>query len=146
MNNQLFLNYRYQVEIEGVFIAGFSEVTGLEQEIEIEELKEGGMDFVHKFPMGIKHTNLILKRGISENSSLRKWYELVLNAITYGGKPIPKKPMIYIALMDSEGNEKIRFMLKFAYPIKWVGPTLNATASEVAIETLELVHEGLVVV
>lgn len=140
------LAYRYRVEIAGLFVAGFSEVSGLEQEIEIEELKEGGMDFVHKLPMGVKHSNLVLKRGISEDSSLRMWYDLVLKAITYGGIPIPKEPIVYIALMDSEGNEKVRFMLKFAYPVKWVGPQLNAKTSEVAVETLELAHEGLVVV
>jgi phage tail-like protein len=145
-DRQLLLTYRYRVEIGGLFVAGFSEVSGLEQEIEIEEYKEGGMDYVHKFPTGIKHPNLILKRGISGNSTLRVWYEAVLKAITYGRVPIPKEPLVYIALMDGEGNEKMRFMLKFAYPIKWIGPQLNATASEVAIETLELVHEGLVVV
>lgn len=144
--NELLLTYRYRVEIGGLFIAGFSEVSGLEQEIEMEEFKEGGMDFVHKFPLGIKSPNLILKRGITEGSLLRLWYEAVLKAVTYGHVPIPKEPIVYIALMDSEGKEKIRFMLKFAYPVKWIGPQLNATASEVAIETLELVHEGLVVV
>ncbi|UFH59979.1 phage tail protein [Sulfurovum mangrovi] len=140
------LTHRYRVEIAGLFVAGFSEVSGLEQEIEIEEYKEGGMDFIHKLPAGIKHANVILKRGISGNSSLRTWYDLVLKAITYGNMPIPKEPIVYIALMDSAGNEKIRFMLKFAYPVKWVGPQLNAKTSEVAIESLELVHEGLVVV
>ncbi len=143
---QPLLTYHYRVEIAGLFVAGFSEVSGLEQEIEIEEFKEGGMDFVHKFPVGIRYPNLILKRGISEGSSLRAWYDLVLKAITYGRIPIPKEPIVYIALMDSAGNEKVRFMLKFAYPVKWVGPQLNATASEVAIETLELAHEGLVVI
>lgn len=143
---QPLLTYRYRVEIAGVFVAGFSEVSGLEQEIEIEEYKEGGMDYVHKFPTGIKYPNLILKRGMSGNPSLRVWYELVLKSITYGGLPIPKEPMVYIALMDNEGNEKVRFMLKFAYPVKWIGPQLNATASEVAIETLELAHEGFVVI
>jgi phage tail-like protein len=140
------LTHRYRVEIAGLFVAGFSEVSGLEQEIEIEEYKEGGADYVHKLPSGIKHANVVLKRGISESSSLRTWYDLVLKSITYGKIPIPKEPIVYIALMDSEGNEKIRFMLKFAYPIKWTGPGLNAAASEVAIETLELAHEGLVVV
>jgi len=143
---QPLLTYRYRVEIAGVFVAGFSEVSGLEQEIEIEEFKEGGMDFVHKFPIGIKYPNLVLKRGMSGNPSLRIWYELVLKSITYGGLPIPKEPIVYIALMDNEGNEKVRFMLKFAYPVKWIGPQLNATASEVAIETLELAHEGFVVI
>lgn len=140
------LTHRYRVEIAGLFVAGFSEVSGLEQEIEIEEYKEGGMDFAHKLPSGIKHANVTLKRGVSGSSSLRLWYDLVLKSITYGKIPIPKEPVVYIALMDSTGSEKMRFMLKFAYPVKWIGPQLNANASDVAIETLELAHEGLVVV
>ena len=142
---QPLLSYSYYVEIAGLIVAGFSEVSGLEQEIELEEYQEGGMDFVHKFPTGIKYPNLVLKRGMTDGVSLRRWYKTVLKAITYGGIPIPKEPLVYIALMDSEGNEKARFMLKFAYPVKWIGPQLNANSSEVAIETLELVHEGLVV-
>ena len=145
-NSDLVLTYNYRVEIDGLQVAGFSEVSGLEQEIEIEEFKEGGMDFVHKFPNGIKHSNIILKRGITVDSSLRKWYESVLDATRYGNAPIPKEPTVYIALMDSSNSEKIRFMLKDAYPIKWSGPQLNASASEVAFETLELVHEGLVMI
>jgi len=142
-NSDLLLTYNYRVEIDGLLVAGFSEVSGLEQEIEIEEFKEGGMDFVHKFPAGIKYPNLVLKRGISSDSSLYKWYEEVLRAVRYGSVEIPKKPIVYITLLDSQGNVKIRFTLKFVYPVKWVGPTFNATAAEVAIETLELVHEGL---
>jgi len=144
-NADLLLTHSYQVEIEGLIVAGFSEVSGLEQEIETEEIHEGGLDFVHKVPKGIKHANIVLKRGITVDSSLRKWYEMTLEAIRYGTKPIPKKPTVYIALKNSTNDEQIRFMLKFAYPVKWTGPQLNASTSEVAVETLELVHEGLVV-
>ncbi len=145
-NDNVLLTYNYSVEIEGLHVAGFSEVSGLEQEIEVEEYTEGGMDFVHKLPKGIKHSNVTLKRGITADSSLRKWYDLTLKAITYGGTPIPKKPEIYIVLKDSENNEKIRFMFKYAYPIKWSNSQLNASALEVSIESLELVHEGMAIV
>jgi len=141
-NNPL-LTYRYQVEISGLFVAGFSEVSGLEQEIELEEFKEGGMDFVHKFPSGIKYPNLVLKRGISADTTLREWYQSVIKAISYG-EAIPKASTVYISLLNSQAEEEVRIMLKLAYPIKWVSSNLNATASEVGIETLELVHEGLV--
>lgn len=143
---QPLLNYNYRVEIAGLFVAGFSEVSGLEQEIEVEEYKEGAVDFVHKLPNGIKYSNIVLKRGMTESGALRTWYDLVLKSVTYGKIPIPKEPIVYISLMDSQGEEKIRFLVKFAYPVKWVGPQLNANANEVAIETLELAHEGFIVV
>lgn len=139
------LNYRYRVEIAGLIVAGFSEVSGLEQEIEVEEYKEGGMDFVHKLPGGFKHANLVLKRGMSASPQLRLWYQGVVKALTYR-LPLPKSPAVYISIIDSRGEEQVRFLVKFAYPVKWSGPQLNATGSEVAIETLELAHEGFVVV
>jgi phage tail-like protein len=139
------LNFRYRVEIAGLVVAGFSEVTGLNQEIEVEELIEGGMDFVHHLPKGIKHSNLVLKRGLSTSSELRKWYKDVLKAISYR-KPIPKCPDIYISIIGPTGEDEIRFHIKSAYPIKWSGPELKAMGSEVASETLELVHEGLEIV
>ncbi|RLA83725.1 MAG: phage tail protein [Epsilonproteobacteria bacterium] len=138
------LNYRYRVEISGLVVAGFSEVSGLEQEIEVEEFKEGGSDFVHHFPKGIKHSNLILKRGLSTSDELRKWYQEVLKAISHGSA-IPKSSDIYISIIGPTGEDEIRFFIKSAYPIKWSGPQLNANGSDVAIETLELVHEGLVI-
>jgi len=139
---QPLLNYNYRVEIEGLLVAGFSEVSGLEQEIEIEEYKESGVDFIHKLPSGIKYSNIILKKGMTDATSLRDWYEATLKSVRYKKNPIPKKPIVYITLMDAQGEEKIRFSLKSVYPIKWIGPQLNANASEIAIETLELVHEG----
>jgi len=138
------LNYRYRVEISGLVVAGFSEVSGLEQEIEVEEFNEGGADFVHHFPKGIKHSNLILKRGLSTSDELRKWYQNVLKAISYGSA-IPKSSNIYISIINPAGEDEVRFYIKEAYPIKWSGPQLNANGSDVAIETLELVHEGLVI-
>lgn len=135
------LNYRYLVEISGLVVAGFSEVSGLEQEIETEEFKEGGSDFIHHFPKAIKHSNLVLKRGLSTSDELRTWYQDVLEAIKYGSA-IPKSSIVYIVMLGPDGEPSTRFSIKEAYPIKWSGPRLNASGSEVAVETLELVHEG----
>ncbi len=144
-NKMPLLNYRYRVEISGLVVAGFSEVSGLNQEIEVEEFQEGGVDFVHHLPKGIKHSNLILKRGLSTSDELRKWYHEVIKAIHYR-KAIPKSSDIYISIIGTTGEDEVRLHIKSAYPIKWSGPQLNAKGSDVAIETLELVHEGLVIV
>lgn len=139
------LTFRYRVEIDGIVTAGFSEVSGLDQEIETEELHEGGVDFIHHLPKGIKNTNLVLKRGISDSDELRKWYNNVIKAISFGTK-IPKSSNIYISILNAAGNDEVRFHVESAYPVKWSGPKLSGSGSEVAIETLELVHEGLVIV
>ncbi|WP_457593483.1 phage tail protein [Hydrogenimonas sp.] len=137
------LNYRYRVEIDGLVVAGFSEVSGLVTEIETEEYKEGGADFVHKLPGGIKQSNIVLKKGMGISNDLMNWYGAVVNALTYG-KPLPKSESVYISVIDEKGEEKIRFLIKRAYPVKWSGPELKGTGSDVAIETIELVHEGMV--
>ncbi len=137
------LNYRYRVEIDGLVVAGFSEVSGLVTEIETEEYKEGGADFVHKLPGGIKQSNIVLKKGMGVSNDLMNWYGAVVNALTYG-KPLPKSESVYISVIDEKGEEKIRFLIKRAYPVKWSGPELKGTGSDVAIETIELVHEGMV--
>jgi phage tail-like protein len=139
------LTYRFRVEITGLIAAGFTEVSGLEREIEVEEYKEGGTDYVHKLPTGIKYPNIVLKTGTGDAALLRAWYEAVSKVVGIGHLPLPKIPLIYIAVMDDAGEEKMRIMVKSAYPVKWTGPQLNALSSEVAIDTLELAHEGFVV-
>ncbi|WP_456401952.1 phage tail protein [Hydrogenimonas sp.] len=143
--NEPLLNYRYRVEIDGLVVAGFSEVSGLGSEVETEEFKEGGAGFVRRLPSGFKQSNIVLKKGMGLSTDLIDWYREVVKALRYG-KPIPKTPNLYISLIDSEGEERIRFRITSAYPIKWSGPELKGSGSDVAIETIELVHEGMEVV
>jgi phage tail-like protein len=127
----------FHFEIRGLLVAGFSEVSGLQAEIEFQEYREGGVnEFIHKRPGPVKYpSNLILKRGITDSTELWSWYCEVMR-----GK-IERKP-VDLVLMSTTGEESRRWRLLNAYPVKWTGPELKATASEVAVETLELAHEG----
>ncbi|MBE9592051.1 MAG: phage tail protein [Proteobacteria bacterium] len=132
-----YLNFRFLVEIQGLIVGGFSEVAGLQAETEIEEKPEGGVnDYVHKLPKITKYPNITLKRGITDSDALWNWHQDVVN-----GKFERKSG--FIILMDSEGNEKWRWYFEHAYPVKWTGPDLKADNSAVAVETLELAHNGL---
>nr|CBH39152.1 conserved hypothetical protein [uncultured archaeon] len=135
--NDPYLNFRFLVEIQGLIVGGFSEVSGLQAETETEEIQEGGVnDYVHKLPKITKYPNITLKRGITDSEALWKWHQEVVNGI------IMRKSG-FIILMDSEGNEKWRWSFEDAYPVKWQGPDLKADSSAVAVETLELAHNGL---
>jgi len=134
------MDFRFLVEIKGLIVAGFSEVSGLQQEIEIEDYIEGGNDFVHKLPKGIKHNNLILKRGMTNSDTLWNWYQKTADAILYK-KPIPLMD-IYVVILNENREESWRFFFKDAYPIKWTGPELKGMGNDIAIETLEIVHKG----
>ena len=131
------LGFRFLVEIEGTLVGGFSEVSGLEVETEVEIIEEGGVnDFTHILPKGSKYRNIVLKRGLTESDALWKWHQDIV-----GGRINRKSG--YIIILDSEGNEKWRWNFIEAYPIKWVGPELNSTSNNLAVESIELVHRGI---
>ena len=132
-----YLGFRFLVEIQGLIVGGFSEVSGLQAETEVEEIREGGVnDYVHKRPKITKYPNITLKRGITDCDALWSWHQDVVN-----GKF--ERKTVYIILQDSEGNEKWQWYFEHAYPVKWVGPDLKADSSTVAVETLELAHNGI---
>lgn len=132
-----YLSARFHVEITGLVVAGFSEVSGLQTETETEDYREGGLnDYVHKLPKMSKQSNITLKRGITDSDVLWKWYSAVV-----AGK-IERK-LVRIILYDSEGNEKWHWICKEAYPVKWTGPEFKADNAAVAIETMDLAHHGI---
>ncbi len=132
-----YLSFRFLVEIEGLVVGGFSEVSGLQAETEVETVEEGGVnDRVHKLAKKTKYPNLILKHGITEFSLLWNWYSDVIR-----GKI--KRKSVFIILLDSEGKETLRRNCVEAYPVKWSGPDMKADGNAVAVETVELVHSGL---
>jgi len=133
-----FRGYNFAVEIEGLVAGGFSEVSGLEVDLEVEEYREGGVNgFVHKRAGPARYpSNLILKRGASDSKVLWNWYWDVVQGT------IDRKN-VSILLMNEAGEEKVRWNFEQAYPVKWTGPGLRAAGNDVAIEILELAHKGL---
>jgi len=132
-----YASFRFLVEIDGLVVAGFSEVSGLQAETQIEDYREGGVnDYVHKLPKETTYPNIILKRGITDSDVLWKWHQDVVS-----GKI--ERRSGYIVLLDSEGNETWRWNFIDAYPAKWTGPDLRAENSAVALESIELVHKGI---
>jgi phage tail-like protein len=120
------------------FVAGFSECSGIEASIEVMELKEGGLNsHVWKFPTRASHANISLKHGVIYlYDDLWSWhYDWVQ------GKGSRKDGLI--VLQDNAGKPAKIWKFKRGIPVKWSGPTLNAAQSNVAIESLEIAHEGL---
>lgn len=132
-----YLGFRFRVEILGLQVGGFSQVTGLEREVQTEDFREGGLnDYTHKLATVTKYQNLSLKRGIADAIELWQWHQDVVN-----GKI--EKRQISIVLTDSLGQEKWRWIFEKAYPVKWSGSELNATSNEVFVESVEFVHNGI---
>lgn len=130
--------YNFKLEIDGINQAGFRECAGLDATSDPIDYREG-TDKVYtnrKLPGQTKYSNITLKWGITDDHSLFDWRKKTID-----GKTERKNGSI--VLMNESGEEKIRWNFVDGWPTKWTGPSFNATANEVAIETLEIVHEGV---
>ncbi|MEW6173981.1 MAG: phage tail protein [Bacillota bacterium] len=132
-----YASFRFLVEITGLIVGGFSEVSGLEVETETEEYREGGVnDYVHKLPKITRHPNLVLKRGLTDADALWSWHQQAV-----GGNVSRKSGCV--VLLDDTGSEKWRWTFQDAYPVRWSGPEFKGDAATVAVEVLELAHRGI---
>jgi len=132
-----FVNFNYLVEIDGITRGAFQEVTGLDSTIDVIEHREGGANTSpHKLAGQTKHANIVLKHGMAADRELIEWHEGVVR-----GTVVRRNGSVI--LMDRQGTEVARWNFIRAWPSKYTAPSLNAEASEIAIETVELVHEGL---
>lgn len=133
-----FGQYNFRVEIDGITRAGFKECSGLETTQDPTDYREGsdlGLT-MRKLPGLISYSNITLGRGITTDHELWDWRKKLM-----GGNADRRN--LSIVLMDDTGKDVIRWNLRNCWPTKWSGPSFDATANEVAIETLELTHEGI---
>lgn len=133
--------FNFLIEIEGLVIGGFSECSGLQVETELFEYREGGLnEYMHNFVGSTKYTPLVLKQGLTSNDGLWKWHQEI---VSQGVNQVIKRLNGTIYLNDQQGNQVKVWNFKQAFPYKWTGPELRADSSEVAFESVELVHRGL---
>jgi phage tail-like protein len=117
--------------------ASFAEVSGLDVEVTPIEYRNGAEDItVRKLPGLKKFTNIALKRGITGDLTLWQWMKTVLD-----GKV--QRTNGTIVLLDDSRQEVMRWNFHRGWPCKLTGPALKAKGNEIAIETLEICHEGL---
>lgn len=129
--------FNFLVEIDDIEVAAFSEASGLESTVDIIEYRDGSDDTtVRKLP-GLKtYANLVLKRGITDDRSLWEWHKTILD----GGI---QRRSVTVKLLNEARETALRFECRNAWPCRWSGPSFDAGRSSVAIETLELCHEGI---
>ncbi len=129
--------YNFLVEIDGITRAGFQEVSGLDSTQEAGDYREGTDPLTtRKLPGLNTYSSISLKRGFTDDQELWQWRKKAMD-----GKV--ERRNLSIVLLDDAREEKLRWNIREAWPSKWEGPSLNAQGSDLAIESLELAHEGV---
>jgi phage tail-like protein len=130
------LGFHFKVEfanLPGEF--EFQSVSGLNVEMETEEISEGGENrFKHKLPVRTRFPNLVLKRGLLVDSDLIKWCREAVEDF----KISPTN--ITIKLLNEKHEPLMTWNVVHAYPVKWAVADFNAEESKLVIETIELVY------
>jgi phage tail-like protein len=140
MNKYPLPNFHFQVEWGGTRI-GFTEISGLNIETDVIEYREGSSPEYHtiKMPGQQTYSNIVLKRGIVKGDN-----EFFLWIDTIKMNQVVRRDII-ISLLDEDHQPVVSWRVKNAWPVKYTGPVLKAHGHEVAIESLELAHEGITV-
>ncbi len=130
--------YNYKVLLDNSEEAGFSEVSSPDVTSDPVEYREGNMAGVTpgKQPGILKYGNVTLKRGTTDSQVFVTWMKDIQSGTA-------TRKTVVITLMDDAMNEVASWQLEKAWPTKYTAPDFNATSNEVAIESLELVCEGV---
>lgn len=129
--------FRYRVEIDGLAAGGFSEVSGFDASIDVIEYREGDMVTTPmKVPGLKKYGNITLKQGLVDSMVIYDWMMSGVNGAV-------DRKTITITLLDEEEADAASWQVINAWPVKYTAPDFNATSSEIAIEQIEVAHEGM---
>lgn len=137
--------YNFEISVTGVADDGkavsgsFTEASGLEVAMDPIEYRNGSEDItVRKIPGLKKFTNITLKKGISGDIEFWKW-------IVEGMNGAARRVEGSITLLNEAKDPVMQWKFKRGWPCKFTGPGLNAKNNEIAIETVEICHEGLAI-
>lgn len=127
------------MEIDGITLAAFRECAGLASETAVFEIREGGLnDRVHKLAGPTWHSPITLCRGLTMSMDLWDWRQQVIQ----GGEGSRRTGDV--VLCDMAGGESMRWTFLDGWPSRWEGPLFHGELSALALEKVEIVHEGLV--
>lgn len=130
--------FRFKVEVDGITMAHFQSVSGLNHEIEVLEQQEGGVnEFMHKLPGQGRYPNLVLKLGWISGQMIEDWH------MAFTKRPGSGRKNGSIVLLDDAGNEAARWNFHRAWPVKWEGPSPDTSQSAIAVESIEIAYERL---
>ena len=127
----------FEVSIPDISAVGvFRDCQGLEMSFEVYTYREGGNnELVHQFPSRANYPNLVLSRGMTDEDALLKWL--------WQTRTKAERKEVIITLHDWSQKTKRSWSFADAFPVRWTGPVLSAEATDLATESLEIAHSGL---
>lgn len=133
-----YLGSNFRVEIDSIAAIAFSEISGLDVSIDIVDYRTGSapQSTAEKLPGLSRYQNITMKRGLTQNTDLWNWVKNILAGV-------PDKRNLSIVLEDAQHNDVIRWTVTNAWPCRWSGPELNGGSSSIAVESIEICHEGI---
>jgi phage tail-like protein len=129
--------FNFHVEVEGLLLGSFTDVSGLAASTDVVSIREGGLNsFEHRFPGRTSHADITFQRGVVDFDMVWTWYQEVVE-----GRLRRRNGTIY--LLDPALPRVLWWDFYEAWPVSWKGPDLGADSTRVAAESLTLTHQGL---
>jgi phage tail-like protein len=130
-------SHNFIVEIDGIARAGFREVTGLDSAQTPIDYREGNDPLHARKLTGLNtYSAITLRWGMTNDPEFWNWRKRAMDGIV-------ERKNGSIVYLDEAGTEIARWNFQDAWPSRWTGPAGNATGGDVAIESVELTHEGV---
>lgn len=129
--------YNFLVEIDGLTAAGFMDCSGLDSSQDVISYREGNEGPTARKLAGLnQYSAITLSRGLTDNSELWDWRQKAMEG------EVERKSGSIVQLNET-GEEMLRWNFREGWPSRWTGPSYNATSQDVAVEQLEITHEGI---
>lgn len=133
--------FRFKLEVDGITLGHFKSCNGLKHDIEVLEHQEGGVnEFKHKLVGQGSYPNVTLKMGFVSNGIAQDWHYEYATADAKDGE----RKTVRIIMLDNDGSTVVgEWTFQQAWPVKWEGPEFDSSSDNIAIETLEIAHHGI---
>jgi phage tail-like protein len=134
---------RFLLEVDGVEIGVFREVTGLQLTVGVEEYQEGGQNgFVHKLPGRMSWPHLVFRRGLTDSDALFTWVAKTSGEGFAANENKLPRCTGAVTVVDSVGGRLRSWEFDGVFPVRWTGPELSADRHDFLEEELEVAHHG----
>ncbi|MDR1797886.1 MAG: phage tail protein [Clostridiales Family XIII bacterium] len=149
------MNFQVMLGTENADVASFSEISGIDATVDVVEFRQGNASSLApvKIPGLVKHGNITMKFGLTDSAAFRIW---IANCISDTRQVIPRADLVIelidiiagspAQIVDTIKNANMTWQLKNAWVCKYTGTDLNALQSEIAIESIEVAYEEMILI